>query len=71
MTLEYFNPDSETADIVLALKRDGAAVVTEQIAPEIADAVLAELRDPFDQVGEFPYRCGPHPEMTGVIKVVE
>ena len=26
---------------------------------------------PFDQVGEFPYRCGPHPEMTGVIKVVE
>jgi plastocyanin len=25
----------------------------------------------FDRVGAFPYRCGPHPEMTGVVKVVE
>ncbi len=25
----------------------------------------------FDKVGVFPYRCGPHPEMTGVVKVVE
>jgi len=25
----------------------------------------------FDRVGEFPYRCGPHPEMTGVVRVVE
>ena len=25
----------------------------------------------FGQAGEFPYRCGPHPEMTGVVRVVE
>ncbi|WJW75430.1 cupredoxin domain-containing protein [Thiohalobacter sp. IOR34] len=23
----------------------------------------------FDQPGDFPYRCGPHPEMTGVVHV--
>jgi plastocyanin len=25
----------------------------------------------FDSVGTFDYRCGPHPEMTGVVHVVE
>lgn len=24
----------------------------------------------FDKAGEFPYRCGPHPKMTGVVHVV-
>ncbi len=23
----------------------------------------------FDSTGDFPYRCGPHPEMTGVVHV--
>lgn len=23
----------------------------------------------FDSTGDFPYRCGPHPEMTGVVQV--
>jgi len=23
----------------------------------------------FDEAGEFPYECGPHPKMTGVVKV--
>lgn len=23
----------------------------------------------FEKVGEFPYRCGPHPKMTGVVYV--
>ena len=53
MPLEYFNADSSTADIVSALRHDGAVIINEQIAPEIADAVLAELRDPFDKVGKF------------------
>jgi hypothetical protein len=53
MPLEYFNTDSDTVDVVSALKRDGATVVTEQITPELADAVLAELRDPFDKVGKY------------------
>lgn len=25
----------------------------------------------FPDAGTFPYRCGPHPEMTGVVTVVE
>ncbi len=25
----------------------------------------------FDQAGTFPYTCEPHPEMLGVVKVVE
>ena len=25
----------------------------------------------FETVGEFPYRCGPHPEMTGVVRVTD
>ena len=25
----------------------------------------------FDKAGEFPYRCGPHPEMTGVVIVTD
>ena len=25
----------------------------------------------FGQVGSFPYRCGPHPEMTGTVHVTE
>jgi len=52
MPLEYFNTDTDTLDIISALRRDGAAVVTEQVAPELADTVLAELRDPFDKVGK-------------------
>ncbi|HHB12139.1 MAG TPA: plastocyanin [Chromatiales bacterium] len=23
----------------------------------------------FDKAGDFPYRCGPHPEMTGIVHV--
>ncbi|MCW8935668.1 MAG: cupredoxin domain-containing protein [Gammaproteobacteria bacterium] len=23
----------------------------------------------FDKAGTFPYRCGPHPEMTGIVHV--
>ncbi len=53
MPLEYFNTDSSTADIVSVLRHDGAVVINEQIAPEITDTVLAELRDPFDKVGKF------------------
>ena len=25
----------------------------------------------FNQAGSFPYRCGPHPEMTGKVTVTE
>lgn len=25
----------------------------------------------FEKLGVYPYRCGPHPEMTGVVEVAE
>ena len=25
----------------------------------------------FNKVGSFSYRCGPHPKMTGVVRVIE
>ena len=25
----------------------------------------------FEETGSFPYRCGPHPEMTGTVHVTE
>lgn len=25
----------------------------------------------FQQTGSFPYRCGPHPEMTGTVHVIQ
>ena len=51
MPLEYFDPDSDSTSIVAAIKRDGAAVVVNQILPETADTILAELREPFDSQG--------------------
>ena len=52
MPLEYFDPDADTTDVVAALRRDGATIVRNQIAPDVTDAVLAELREPFDKVGK-------------------
>lgn len=28
------------------------------------------FRKTFDKPGRYPYRCGPHPEMVGVVEVV-
>lgn len=25
----------------------------------------------FTEVGDFPYRCGPHPKMTGIVHVIQ
>jgi len=52
MPLQYFDPDVDTADIIKALQRDGAAVVRNQVGPEVTDAILTELRKPFDEVGK-------------------
>jgi len=52
MPLQYFDADVDTADIIRALQRDGAAVVRNQVGPEVTDAILMELRKPFDEVGK-------------------
>ena len=51
MPLEYFDPDAASADVVAAIKRDGAAIVVNQVSADTADAILAELREPFDTQG--------------------
>ncbi len=53
MPLAYFDLDADTSDLIKALRRDGAAVVRNAIAPEVTDAIRAELRAPFDKVGKF------------------
>lgn len=53
MPIESFESAADTGDIIAALRRDGAAIVRNQVDAKIADAVLAELRTPFDQLGKF------------------
>lgn len=53
MPLEYFEADADNADVIAALRRDGATVIRNQVTDELVDAVLADLREPFDSVGRF------------------
>ncbi len=53
MPLQYSDPETNSGDVVEALRRDGAAVVRNQVNPEIVHAVLAQFRTPFDEVGKF------------------
>ena len=52
MPLQYFGADTDTADVIRALQRDGATIVRNQVGPEVTDAILTELRKPFDEVGK-------------------
>jgi len=49
--VESYTADVETSAVVAALKRDGAVIIRNQVEDQTADAVLAELREPFDTVG--------------------
>ena len=49
--IECFLPDAKTEEVVAALRRDGAAIVREQVDPRVAKAVLRELRPHFDAQG--------------------
>jgi ectoine hydroxylase-related dioxygenase (phytanoyl-CoA dioxygenase family) len=51
MNLESFDRDADTRDIVAALNHDGGVIVREQVAAEVVDTVLAELRECFDTEG--------------------
>ena len=52
-------------------KRQYHSVWFEQLGEPEPDYIFPEesIRRTFDESGEFPYRCGPHPEMTGVVHV--
>ena len=51
MGLQYFDGASPDADVVAALRRDGAVVLRHAVDEEIAGAVAAELREHFDAEG--------------------
>jgi ectoine hydroxylase-related dioxygenase (phytanoyl-CoA dioxygenase family) len=49
MPLTYLDKHTAVEDVVAALRRDGAVVVTELAEPDLVDAVAAELRPKFDE----------------------
>lgn len=51
MDFESFERDAPGEDVVVALQRDGAVIVRNQVGPEIVEAVLEELRADFDAEG--------------------
>ncbi len=54
-------------------KRQYHSVWFESLGEEAPDYFFPEetFERTFDTVGTFDYRCGPHPEMTGSVTVVE
>lgn len=54
-------------------KRQYHSVWFESLDAEEPDYIFPEetWERNFDQAGKFDYRCGPHPEMTGTVTVVE
>ena len=53
-------------------KRNNHSVLFEQEKIESDRFFPGETyKRTFDKAGTYPYRCGPHPEMLGVIEVVE
>ena len=52
-------------------KRQYHSVWFEQLGEEEPDYFFPDesYERRFDEPGSYPYRCGPHPEMTGVVHV--
>ncbi|KRT53918.1 Plastocyanin [endosymbiont of Ridgeia piscesae] len=52
-------------------KRQYHSVWFEQLGDPESDYLFPDdtYERSFGSVGEFPYRCGPHPEMTGIVRV--
>jgi len=51
MQISRLPGDTDTVDIVAAIRADGAAIVEDFISEDVVDQVLADLRSPFDAVG--------------------
>ena len=45
----------------------------EELGEEESDYFFPEeyFQRKFNKTGSFPYRCGPHPEMTGMVHVTD
>ncbi|MDO8608769.1 MAG: plastocyanin/azurin family copper-binding protein [Phaeospirillum sp.] len=62
-TVEWVNDEKRTSHSVL-FEKEGL--------PESDRLFPGESwKRTFDKSGVYPYRCGPHPEMTGVIEVTK
>ncbi len=51
MALQYFDSKAPAADVAAATLKNGAAVVTDLVSADIADAVTVELRENLDDFG--------------------
>lgn len=61
-TVKWINKEKRTShSVVLPVDQGGES---ERFFPD------ESWQRRFDAPGRYPYRCGPHPEMTGVIDVV-
>jgi plastocyanin len=54
-------------------KRTNHSVFFEQEGLPESDRLFSgeSWQRTFDKPGSYPYRCGPHPEMTGVVEVAK
>ncbi|MEN8166731.1 MAG: plastocyanin/azurin family copper-binding protein [Pseudomonadota bacterium] len=61
----------ETVRWINREKRQYHSVWFEQLGDPEPDYLFPDdsYERTFDTPGDFPYRCGPHPEMTGVVHV--
>ena len=53
MKLEYFESDIDSATVLGAVRKNGAAVIRNQVSDEIIDTVKSELRESFDNIGTY------------------
>lgn len=51
MTISYLGGDTDVSQVVMALRRDGAVVVTDLAGAEVVDTVCDELRQELDAMG--------------------
>lgn len=62
-TVEWVNDEKRTSHSVF-FEQEGLAESDRMFPGE-------SWKRTFDKPGIYPYRCGPHPEMTGTIEVVQ
>jgi ectoine hydroxylase-related dioxygenase (phytanoyl-CoA dioxygenase family) len=53
MAIEQFDSGVNSDDVVAALRRDGAAIVRQQVDTDVTEAVRGELREHFDTQGQL------------------
>jgi plastocyanin len=62
-TVEWVNDEKRTSHSVF-FEQEGLAESDRLFPGE-------SWKRTFDRPGSYPYRCGPHPEMTGTIEVAQ